>query len=73
MERLSDIAIQAADGFVKIPMFGFIERFNISVSVAILFYYFTEKLRTSGIYWHLSDEEKIEIKLQLVKNTLKKF
>lgn len=61
---LSETAIKNADGFVKIPMYGFTESFNISVSAALCSFYLTEKIRnTEGLNWHLSSEEQIEQKL----------
>lgn len=72
MGGLSDISIQNADEFVKIPMYGFTESFNISVSVAIVLHYLTEKLRSSDINWKLDKDEMTNIKLSWVKNVLKR-
>lgn len=64
---LSDIVMQNADEFVRIPMYGFTESFNISVSVALCLYELTKKLRDSQIDWSLSNEEKDRILLQWLK------
>ena len=69
---LSDIAMQNADAFVKIPMYGFTESFNISVSAALSLYQFTENMRKSDVDWHLSEEEKIEIQINWAMNVIKK-
>lgn len=70
---ISETITQEADEFLKIPMFGFTESFNISVSAAIILYHLTEKLRNSeSIDWHLTEEEKVEIKIQWIKNSVKK-
>jgi tRNA (guanosine-2'-O-)-methyltransferase len=69
---LSDEIINQADEFLKIPMVGFTESFNISVSAAIIMYELTRKLRLSGINWQLSEIEKEEILLEWLKQTLKK-
>jgi tRNA (guanosine-2'-O-)-methyltransferase len=69
---LSDIAMQNADAFVKIPMYGFTESFNISVSAALSLYQFTENMRKSDVDWKLSEEEKIEIQIQWAMNVIKK-
>ncbi len=70
---ISDVVKQQADEFLKIPMYGFTESFNISVSAAIILYQLTQKLRNSGgIDWHLTGEEKTEIKIHWIKNTIKK-
>jgi tRNA (guanosine-2'-O-)-methyltransferase len=71
LEGLTPAAIQNADEFVKIPMYGFTESFNISVSAAIMLHFFTEKLRGSSIHWKLSEWEKLEIKLNWVRNVVK--
>jgi tRNA (guanosine-2'-O-)-methyltransferase len=63
--------IEEADEFVKIPMFGFTESFNISVSAALSLYELTSRLRKSEINWNLTVEETIEIKLQWLKNSIK--
>jgi tRNA C32,U32 (ribose-2'-O)-methylase TrmJ len=53
MQGLTPIALEMSDAFVKIPMYGFTESFNISVSAALSLYHLTEKLRRSDIHWHL--------------------
>ena len=72
LKGLSDIALENADAFVKIPMYGFTESFNISVSAAIILHHLTEKLRNRDINWHLTDEEILDIKLNWVKAVVKK-
>ncbi|MCD4731559.1 MAG: RNA methyltransferase [Bacteroidales bacterium] len=72
LEGLSEIAINNADEFVKIPMYGFTESFNISVSAAIILHYLTEKLKKSNINWELSEKEKTDIELNWVKNVVKR-
>ena len=70
---ISETVAREADEFLRIPMFGFTESFNISVSAAIILYHLTEKLRNSAlINWHLTEDEKVEIKLQWIKNAVKK-
>jgi len=68
---LSKIAMEQADEFVKIPMFGFTESFNISVSAAICLHQLTLKLRNSDINWKLSDSENNELLLNWLRNTIK--
>ncbi len=71
LRGISDIVVDKADGFVKIPMFGFTGSFNISVSAALCLYHLTGKLRNSNINWKLSDDEKTEIKLRWLKASIK--
>lgn len=61
---LTETAIKNADAFVKIPMYGFTESFNISVSAALCSFYLTEKMRnTTGLDWKLTKNQQIEQKL----------
>ena len=70
-EGLSDIVIDAADGYLKIPMYGFTESLNISVSAAIILQSVVTRLKDSGIDWELSEQEKNEIKLDWAKKSVK--
>ncbi|MCR4828826.1 MAG: RNA methyltransferase [Bacteroidales bacterium] len=61
---LSDEAIAHADGYVKIPMYGFTESFNISVCAALSLFSLTERMRKDpAIHWQLSPEEQTTLKL----------
>ena len=71
LRGLSDLMIENADEYLKIPMFGFTESFNISVSAAIILHTLREKLNNSEINWQLSEKEKNEIKLEWLKQTIK--
>ena len=55
MHGLSEGAIQMADEYVRIPMVGFTESYNISVSAALVLYTLTQKLRKSTINWQLDE------------------
>lgn len=57
---LTQEAIDGADAYVKIPMYGFTESFNISNSVAILVSNMVERLHHSNVNWQLSDDEITE-------------
>lgn len=70
-DGLSDTVLNNADGFLKIPMYGFTESLNISVSAAIILQSVVTKLKASDIDWKLSEDEKQEILLQWTKNTIK--
>lgn len=72
LQGLSDTILNEADEFLKIPMFGFTESFNISVSAAIVLHHLTDKLRRSDIDWKLTEEEKVEKKIEWIRSTLKK-
>lgn len=72
MEGVSQQVMDEADEFVKIPMYGFTESFNISVSAALSLYCLTEKLRKSDISWALSEEEALDVRLNWARNAIKK-
>ena len=60
---LTPVALEMADDFIRIPMVGFTESLNISVSAAIFIQTLTNRLRASGIEWQLSGQEKDEVLL----------
>jgi tRNA (guanosine-2'-O-)-methyltransferase len=70
-EGLSDIVLDAADGYLKIPMYGFTESLNISVAAAIILQTLVSKLKDSNIDWELSEQEKNQIRLHWVKMSIK--
>ncbi|MBE9468662.1 MAG: RNA methyltransferase [Bacteroidetes bacterium] len=69
---LSETVLNNADEFLKIPMFGFTESFNISVSAAIILHHLTHKLRNSNINWQLTDDAKDDLKIQWLKQSINK-
>jgi len=70
-DGLSDEVFSRADGSLKIPMHGFTESLNISVSVAIILQFVVEKLKESDIDWKLSEEERLEILFEWTKKSIK--
>jgi tRNA (guanosine-2'-O-)-methyltransferase len=61
---LSKEALAMADEYLKIPMSGFTESFNISVSAAIILYNVVAKMRRKkGINWQLPDDERDKLLL----------
>ena len=71
LRGLSNIAIENADEYVKIPMYGFTESYNISVSAAIILSHITSKLFRSDIDWSLSVKERADLKLKWLRETIK--
>ena len=72
-EGLSQEVLDAADSYLKIPMVGFTESLNISVSAAIILQDVTSKLRSSNIDWKLTQEEINEKKLDWIKKTIHSY
>jgi tRNA (guanosine-2'-O-)-methyltransferase len=69
-EGLSETVLNAADGFVKLPMYGFTESFNISVAAALLLENISRRLHGSEIQWQLSEEEKLDLRLDWTIKTI---
>lgn len=72
-EGLSDEVLNAADCFLKIPMVGFTESLNISVSAAIILQHVTTKLKQTNINWKLTEEEQLEKRLDWIQKTIKSY
>lgn len=72
-EGLSQEVIDEADCFLKIPMVGFTESLNISVSAAIILQHVTTKLKQSDIKWQLSEAEQQAKRLDWCKKTIKSY
>ncbi|QGY42440.1 TrmH family RNA methyltransferase [Maribellus comscasis] len=69
---VSEVIMSGADEFLKIPMYGFTESFNISVSAALVLYEISNRLRElDSEIWKLSENEKDEIKLEWIRATVK--
>lgn len=71
LSGLSDAALELADQRLRIPMYGFTESFNISVSVALCLYDLTQRLRSSEVEWALSDAEKKSLLLDWTRTSVK--
>lgn len=72
-EGLSEEVIDKADCFLKIPMVGFTESLNISVSAAIILQHVTNKLKQTDINWQLTKEEMLEKRLDWCRKTIKSY
>ena len=70
---LSEEILNEADAYLQIPMVGFTESLNISVSAAIILQQLTQRLRNSEINWELSESEKNAIKFEWIKKSFKNF
>ena len=70
-DGLSEEILQKADGFLKIPMVGFTESLNISVSAAIIIQNLMHRLRNSDINWQLSEDEILKKRLQWARSSIK--
>lgn len=58
---ISEYVKEQADDFIYIPMYGYTESYNISVSAALILYDLVHKLRASNIEWQLNKDEEFEV------------
>ncbi|MFP4256949.1 MAG: TrmH family RNA methyltransferase [Desulfobacterales bacterium] len=72
LEGLSQTLLDNADEFLSIPMYGFTESFNISVSAAVILNDLVCRLRASGLKWQITHEEKQELRLQWLRQSVKR-
>lgn len=63
-EGISDEIREIADYKVSIPMVGFTESFNVSVSVALTLQALRQRLLESETNWQLSEEDQVDVKLK---------
>ena len=68
---LSEEVLHQADGFIKIPMVGYTESLNISVSASIIIQDITTRLRQSNVDWHFTEEEILEKRLDWTRKSIK--
>ena len=61
---ISDLVRENADEFLRVPMHGFTESYNISVSAALCFYELSNKIHESNVDWKISDEEILDLHLE---------
>lgn len=70
-EGLSQEVMNQADVKLKIPMVGFTESLNISVSAAIILQNVTSRLRKSELSWQLSEEQRMDLKFKWTEKSIK--
>ncbi|TVQ35157.1 MAG: TrmH family RNA methyltransferase [Spirochaetaceae bacterium] len=72
LQGLSADALAAADVRLRIPMYGFVESFNISVSAAIILSRLCSQLRRSDVAWRLSTEQQHDLLLAWLRRSVRK-
>jgi len=67
---LSEEAHAAADYLVQIPMYGFTQSLNLSVSAALCMSTLRERLEQSELDWRLKDAQRSDLYLNWLINTV---
>lgn len=70
-EGLSEEARELSDEHIRIPIYGFTESYNISVSAALCLFHLTGAIRKNVSHWQLTDEERLDVMLEWFRNTVK--
>ena len=68
---LSEQILEAADEYVRVPMFGFTESFNISVCAALVLRELTSRLHRGNEEWRLDEEEKKALRLAWYRSSVR--
>lgn len=68
---VSQEAIEGSDELVSIPMFGFTESFNVSVSAAIILNVLRHRLSQESFDWKLSHDEQTAVKIKWCEKIVK--
>jgi tRNA (guanosine-2'-O-)-methyltransferase len=73
IDGITDDIRNCADEFVRIPMYGFTESFNISVSAALCLYELSTKMRANkNIDYCLTSDEREELWLNWLEKSIKR-
>jgi tRNA (guanosine-2'-O-)-methyltransferase len=67
---LSDYAIDNADVRTIIPMYGFTQSFNLSVSAAIVLHNLIPKLHSMDVDWRLAEAELLDLRYRWLKSAV---
>ena len=70
-EGVSDMMMEQADGYLKVPMYGFTESLNVSAAAAIIFQDVATRVRKTDTKWELTTEENSEVYLSWLQNSIK--
>ncbi|MEO0416487.1 MAG: RNA methyltransferase [Verrucomicrobiota bacterium] len=71
-QGLTDEALAAADCTLRLPMYGFTQSYNISVTLAMTLSRLVERLRTEEVNWQLSEDEKRAVRLDWYRAIIKR-
>jgi tRNA (guanosine-2'-O-)-methyltransferase len=66
----TEVVLENADEHLHIPMYGFTESFNLSVSAAICLYEMRMKMEKENIKWHMTEDEKNQVLLDWLRYSI---
>jgi len=69
-EGVSSLVKEMADEFLYIPMAGFSQSLNISVSTAVILSELTGKIRSSDLNWQLEENDLMALRYKWMKNSV---
>lgn len=72
LKGITKFALDNADEVVRIPMYGFTESMNISVSAAVCIRSLITRIRNSEHDWQLSEAEKANVRLDWYRKSLRR-
>jgi len=70
-QGVSEGVMEHADECLKIPMYGFTQSLNISVSAGVIISQMIEKIRSSTVGWQLTDPEKVVLRAEWLQCSVK--
>jgi tRNA (guanosine-2'-O-)-methyltransferase len=70
LRGISDALAEACDLRLRIPMHGFTESYNLSVSAGIVLYTVMRRLRASAVEWRMSEADRIAMKLRWCRRSI---
>lgn len=71
LDGLTPRALELADEYIQIPMVGFTESYNISVSAAIILYHLRGRLQASSLNWKIAEQEQSQLLLKWLRTSIK--
>jgi tRNA (guanosine-2'-O-)-methyltransferase len=72
LDGLSAYAVRHADAKVRVPMFGFTESMNVSVTAAISMNILLTRLRSLEVPWQLTQHEKDSLRLEWYRKCVRR-
>lgn len=68
---LTQYSLDNADIHIKVPMYGFTESYNVSITAALTMYDVVQRIRKSSVDWQLDSDEQWATKLEWTLRTIR--